>query len=138
MTVPRYLLDTNICIYLRQNRPASVFERFRLLEPGAAVISVVTFGELTYGAEKSHRRELSLTGLQRLLTFLPVLPLPPEAGSAYGRIRALLEKQGNTISGNDLWIAAHVAAAGLTLVTNNEREFRRVEGLAIENWVAAA
>ena len=130
---PVYLLDTNICIYVRQNRP-SVLSRFRSLRPGQAVASVVTYGELAFGAEKSHRREQAIAGLNELLTLLPILPLPADAGMRYGAIRAVLERRGEIISSNDLWIAAHAIAAGLILVTNNDREFRRVPGLNVENW----
>ena len=70
------------------------------------------------------------------MAFIPVQPLPPAAGAAYGSIRATLERRGETIGNNDLWIAAHALTAGLTLVTNNEREFRRVPGLSVENWAA--
>lgn len=134
MSAPRYLLDTNICIYIRQSRLTSITERFQALASGEAAISVITYGELAYGAEKSKQRDLALNGLQNLLQFLSVLVLPEDAGRAYGVIRAGLERQGNSISSNDLWIAAHALSAGLVLVTNNEREFRRVPELAIENW----
>ena len=134
MSAPRFLLDTNICIFIRQNRYSSVTDRFGALRPGDAAVSVITYGELAYGAEKSQRREDALNGLQTLIRFLPVLPLPEGGGRAYGLIRSQLERQGNSISSNDLWIAAHALSAGLILVTNNEREFRRVPGLTIENW----
>ena len=134
MRVPRYLLDTNICIYVRQDRQAHITKRFMALTPGEAAISVITFGELSYGAEKSHRRDEALSGLENLLQFLPVLSLPKDGGHAYGVVRAGLERQGMSISGNNLWIAAHALSVGLVLVTNNEREFRRVPELAIENW----
>ena len=136
MSSPRYLLDTNICIFIRQNRVPSVVERFRSLGFGKAAISVVSYGELSYGAQKSRQRELAVNGLQTLLAFMPVLPLPRDAGNAYGSIRAALERRGNTIGGNDLWIAAHALSASLILVTSNEREFRRVDGLQVENWAA--
>jgi tRNA(fMet)-specific endonuclease VapC len=136
VTETRYLLDTNICILIRQNRLPAVIERFRLLAPREAAISVISYGELAFGAEKSQRREFALQGLRDLLRFLPVLPLPESGGPAYGSIRAALERQGRQISSNDLWIAAHAIAAGLILVTNNEREFRRVPALNVENWAA--
>ena len=136
MSSPRYLLDTNICIFIRQNRPLAVTDRFRTLASGEAAISVISYGELSYGAEKSRKRELAVSGLQKLLEYLPVLPLPQNGGSAYGSIRSALERKGNSISSNDLWIAAHALAAGLILVTSNEREFRRVDDLRIENWAA--
>jgi|SRR5271154_2834681 len=133
---PRYLLDTNICIYIRQKRPEEVLRRFRKLRPGEAALSVITYGELLYGAEKSEQRVAALERLRELAHFLPPLSLPETAGEAYGTIRAELESKGERIGNNDLWIAAHAIAAGLTLVTNNEREFRRVRGLKIQNWAA--
>lgn len=131
---PRYLLDTNICIYIRRHRPPQVLTRFRRLKPGDAAISVITSGELLYGAEKSLNRELALQQLADLATLIPVLPLPQEAAATYGAIRAHLEARGTMIGNNDLWIAAHARAEGLVLVTNNEREFKRVPGLKVENW----
>jgi len=131
---PRFLLDTNICIYIRRKKPEGVLRRFRTLKQGEAALSVITFGELMYGAEKSAQRAAALELLQGLAQALPVLDLPDTAAEAYGRIRAELERAGQMIGNNDLWIAAHARAAGLTLVTNNEREFRRVRGLKVENW----
>lgn len=130
----RFMLDTNIWTYIRRMRPAPVLERFRSLARGEAVISVVTYGELRYGAEKSVSRERALKMLDELVALVPVQPLSPAAGVAYGAIRLALERQGRIIGGNDLWIAAQAYAADLTLVTNNEGEFRRVPGLRIENW----
>jgi tRNA(fMet)-specific endonuclease VapC len=131
---PRFLLDTNICIYIRRKRPEGVLRRFRTLKQGEAVLSVITFGELIYGAEKSAQREAALELLRELARVLPVMGLPETAADAYGTIRAELERKGQMIGNNDLWIAAHAKAAGLTLVSNNEREFRRVQGLKIQNW----
>ncbi|MBI1732493.1 MAG: type II toxin-antitoxin system VapC family toxin [Gammaproteobacteria bacterium] len=130
----RFLLDTNICIYIRQRRPPGVLARFRKLTPGEAALSVVTCGELLYGAEKSRQREIALARLTDLTSLLPVLPLPENAAQEYGEIRAELEAKGDLIGGNDLWIAAHARASSLVLVTNNEREFRRVPGLKVQNW----
>jgi tRNA(fMet)-specific endonuclease VapC len=131
---PRYLLDTNICIYIRQKRPEHVLRRFRKLQPGEAVLSVITYGELFYGAVKSRQRVAALEGLRELVNLLPALPLPEAAAEVYGSIRAELESKGEMIGNNDLWIAAHAIAAGLILVTNNENEFRRVRKLKIQNW----
>ncbi len=131
---PRYLLDTNICIYLRQNRPPEVTERFRHMQHGEAVVSVITYGELLYGAERSQQRTRAVESVTRLVSLLPVLPMPWEAAATYGQIRAALEMQGQLIGGNDLWIAAHAKAAGLILVSNNEREFKRISGLKLQNW----
>jgi len=130
----RYLLDTNICIYIRRKKPEEVLRRFRTLRPGEAVLSVITFGELVYGAEKSAQRGAALGLLRELAQVLPVRSLPETAAESYGTIRAELERKGEMIGNNDLWIAAHAKAAGLTLVTNNEREFRRVRGLKVQNW----
>jgi tRNA(fMet)-specific endonuclease VapC len=130
----RFLLDTNICIYIRRRRPPAVLARFRQLQPGDAVLSVITYGELVYGSEKSQFREQASAQLAELADLLPVMSLPPRVAEFYGSIRAALEAQGDIIGNNDLWIAAHAKAAGLVLVTNNEREFRRIRGLDIQNW----
>lgn len=134
MKRPRYLLDTNIVIHIRQARPPGVLRRFAKLEPEEAALSVVTYGELCYGLEKARGNDDDWRTLGELASLMPVLPLPVNAGNAYGRVRAALASKGQLIGGNDLWIAAHALAEGLVLVTNNEREFRRVPGLAIENW----
>jgi len=131
---PAYLLDTNICIYIRNKRPEQVLRRFRTLRPGEAALSVITYGELLYGASKSAQRAAALEQLHELVNLLPALSLPESAAEAYGTIRAELEVRGELIGNNDLWIAAHAVAAGLTLVTNNEKEFRRVRGLKVQNW----
>ena len=130
----RYLLDANIVIYIRQKRPEAVLRRLGQLQSGEAGISVIAYGELIYGAMKSTRRESGLEQLRELSRVLPALPMPEQAAETYGTIRAELERRGEMIGNNDLWIAAHALAAGLTLVTNNEREFRRVRGLKIQNW----
>jgi tRNA(fMet)-specific endonuclease VapC len=132
---PRFLLDTNICIYIRRQRPPAVLARFQRLKPGEAVLSVITYGELVYGVGKSQFRAQAMMQLAELAGLMPVMDLPSRAGQFYGAIRAALEAKGETIGNNDLWIAAHAKAAGLTLITNNEREFRRVEGLKTQNWV---
>jgi tRNA(fMet)-specific endonuclease VapC len=131
---PRFLLDTNICIYIRRRRPPEILQRFERLEVGEAAISVITFGELIYGAEKSEQREAAMRQLEELASLLCVLPLPVDAGRSYGALRAELEANGRMIGNNDLWIAAHARSAKLVLVTNNESEFQRVAGLQIQNW----
>jgi len=136
--VARFLLDTNICIYIRQKRPPEVLARFEKLKVGDAALSVITYGELLYGAQKSKQRDVALARLADLVSVLPVLDMPSAAANEYGEIRAVLEAKGETIGGNDLWIAAHAKAAGLVVVTNNEREFMRVPGLKVQNWVASA
>ncbi len=131
----RYLLDTNICIYIQRQRPEEVLARFQELTPGDAAISVITWGELLYGAEKSQQRKKALQLLEEFKTLVPVLPIPEDAGKTYGAIRASLVSQGKPIGNNDLWIAAHAKAATLTIVTNNEQEFQRVPDLKVQNWV---
>jgi tRNA(fMet)-specific endonuclease VapC len=130
----RFLLDTDIFIFIRQRRPEEVSKRFGLLRPGEAAISVITYGELFYGATKSAQRSDAFARLSALTDLLPVLPLPKAASESYGELRAQLESKGELIGNNDLWIAAHALASGLTLVTNNEKEFRRVRGLKVQNW----
>ncbi len=132
---PRYLLDTNICIYIQREKPGGVLARFQKLKPGDAAISVITWGELLYGAEKSRQRKKALQLLEEFKTLIPVLPMPENTGKTHGAIRASLESKGRPIGNNDLWIAAHAKAEGLTIVTNNEREFQRVPGLKVQNWV---
>lgn len=131
---PRYLLDTNICIYVRQKRAETVLRHFEQLRPGEAAISVITYGELLYGAHNSQHRGSALDRLRELAMLLPALPLPAGAAEAYGKIRASLEVRGEIIGNNDLWIAAHALAEHLILVTNDEDESRRVPGLRIQNW----
>ncbi len=131
---PRYMLDTNICIYIAKHQPPEVKARFERLKPGQLVMSAITFGELYYGASKSNQRARALTQLEELVQDIPVENLDRAAAQAYGEIRATLEKQGRLIGNNDLWIGAHAMALNITLATNNEREFKRIAGLSVENW----
>jgi tRNA(fMet)-specific endonuclease VapC len=135
MTEARFLLDTNIVIYIRRRHPEQVITRFERLKAGEAALSVISYGQLLYGAEKSLMRDRAFGQLEELASLLQVLPLPAEAAGIYGAIRADLEVKGQMIGGNDIWIAAHAKARNLTLVTNNEREFKRVAGLRIQNWL---
>ncbi|MGD9825257.1 type II toxin-antitoxin system tRNA(fMet)-specific endonuclease VapC [Desulfobacter sp.] len=130
----KYLLDTNICIYIQKHKPESVLENFRKLKPGEAAISIITWGELLYGAEKSKQKKNVLTLLNEFSILVPVLAMPESAGKSYGIIRAFLESNGKPIGNNDLWIAAHAKAENLTLVTNNEKEFTRIPKLKVRNW----
>jgi tRNA(fMet)-specific endonuclease VapC len=128
------MLDTNICIYIQRHKPPSVLTRFESLKLGQAVISVVTWGELIYGAVKSQQSILVFSLLDEFVGLVPVIPMAPNCGKVYGQARADLEIIGQPIGNNDLWIAAHALATGLTLVTNNVREFERIPQLKIENW----
>jgi tRNA(fMet)-specific endonuclease VapC len=133
MTV-RYLLDTNICIYISKHNPPVVRERFARHTSDELAISVVTLGELRFGAEKSQSRERALSVISQLESSMQIAPLTETAGEHYGQIRAALQQRGELIGNNDLWLAAHARAEGWILVTNNEREFVRVDGLQVENW----
>lgn len=136
MTAPRYLLDTNICIYIAKHNPPEVRQHFLRHDKEELAMSVITLGELRHGAEKSQAREKSIIVLNQLTAAIQILELPVDAGVCYGKIRAALEKKGQIIGNNDLWIAAHALAANLILVTNNVREFARVDNLTIENWTS--
>jgi tRNA(fMet)-specific endonuclease VapC len=131
----RYLLDTNICIYFADGRHQQVSTRISAIPAGDLGISVITYGELLYGAAKSARAAANRAVVAALVTDLVApLPLPLLAAEKYGEAKAQLRAKGLLISDNDLWIAAHALAEGLILVTNNVSEFKRIKGLKVENW----
>jgi tRNA(fMet)-specific endonuclease VapC len=129
----RYLIDTDILLLLRRDNTA-VLERFGKIAPSSVAMSVITYGELLVGEYRSQRRRETAEEVSSLSELCPVLPLPVEAAREYGVLRAYLKDTGRLIGNNDLWIAAHALASDLTLVTANEREFRRVRGLKLQNW----
>jgi tRNA(fMet)-specific endonuclease VapC len=129
----RYLLDTNIVIYVIKRRPLSALALFSE-NAGHMAISSITLAELMHGAEKSNASTRSLAAVEDFCSRLEVLPYGPRAAMHYGNIRAQLESRGQTIGVNDLHIAAHARSEGLTLVSNNLREFERVEALQLANW----
>ena len=131
----RFMLDMNIIAYARNNRPESVLRRFLQYRPEDMCISAITMAELEYGVFNSYGPDQNRLALMTFLSRIQVIPFGAEAAREYGAIRADLTKKGMLIGASDLLIAAHAKAAGLTLVTNNQREFERVEGLSIENWV---
>ncbi len=131
----KYMLDTNVLIHLIRNNSESVREKFRLIKPDDVCISSITYAELEYGVEKSSQKEKNRVALMKVVMPIKVLPYEERAGVDYGMIRASLERDGNTIGPNDLLIASHARSLGLTLVTNNTKEFSRVKGLNLENWV---
>lgn len=131
----RYLLDTNIVIYVIKRRPVEALETFNR-NTGRIAISSITLAELFHGAEKSSRVSENLRVIEDFSSRLEILPYTAKAAQHYGLIRAELEKQGKTIGVNDLHIAAHARSEGLILVTNNLGEFERVPGLQTDNWVA--
>jgi tRNA(fMet)-specific endonuclease VapC len=130
----KYLLDTNIVIYVLKRRPAEVLKVFNT-NASRMAISSITLSELIYGAEKSPNVDQNLEAIEEFISHLDVLPYDSKASQHYGQIKAALEKKGEIIGENDIHIAAHAISQGLTLVTNNLREFKRVTNLALENWV---
>ncbi len=128
-----YILDTNICIYIINTKPANVLDRFRQEEIGNIAISSVTAAELSYGVAKSES-ERNRQALEKFFVPLDILPLGEEVIWKYGYIRAMLEKKGKVIGALDMLIAAHVLSLDAVLVTNNVKEFSRVPDLRLENW----
>lgn len=131
----RYMLDTNICIYLIKHKPLQVFEKLQEHNPDEICISAVTYAELVHGVEKSKAVERNRLALTILLSNIEILDFDMKAAEEYGRIRADLEKKGTPIGPLDMMIAGHAKSLGYTVVTNNLGEFKRVEGLQYENWV---
>jgi tRNA(fMet)-specific endonuclease VapC len=129
-----YVLDTDICIYIIKNSPPGVIKKFNTLYLGDVGISSVTMAELCYGANKSQYPDKNLSALQNFILPLVVLPFDDLAANVYGDVRNQFEKQGTPIGALDLMIASHAKSLGVTLVTNNTREFSRVPALKIENW----
>ena len=130
----RYLLDTNICIYVIKRRPQELLSSFNR-HAGHMAISTITLAELLHGCEKSSDPSRNLAVVENFCSRLEVLAYGPKAAQHYGQIRADLERKGQPIGVNDLHIAAHARSEGLTLVSNNLREFNRVPGLLLENWI---
>lgn len=129
-----YMLDTNICIYLMRNHPSALRERFDQLT-GQLCISTITLGELHYGAEKSARRSENLDAIEAFVARLDVLPFSLKAAAHFGMLRADLTRRGTPVGPFDMLIGAHARSEGLVLVTNNTREFARMPGLQVENWI---
>jgi tRNA(fMet)-specific endonuclease VapC len=130
----KYLLDTNIVIYVLKRRPVEVLKIFNT-NASRMAISSITLSELIYGAEKSPNVDKNLEAIEEFISHLDVLSYDAKASQHYGQIKASLERKGEVIGENDIHIAAHAISQGLTLVTNNLREFKRVTNLALENWV---
>lgn len=131
----KYMLDTNICIYIIRKQPENVLRRFEHLKLGEVCLSSVTMAELQYGAEKSQHQKKNRAALQEFTAPLEIMPFDEAVSSYYGRIRAFLEKKGTLIGALDMMIAAHALCLGSVLVTNNKREFQRVPDLKVEDWV---
>ena len=131
----KYMLDTNIIIYAKSKKSEEILKRFKKYSPHDMCISSMTLAELEYGVEKSSKPTQNRLALMVFLSNIEVMPFECKAASEYGRIRSNLEKKGQLIGANDMLIAAHAKSLSLTLITNNTREFSRVEGLMLEDWV---
>ena len=130
----RYLLDTNICIYLIKKKPPQVFDQFARHPVGDIGISAITYSELAFGVANSQHREQNEFALQEFVAPLEIVDYPSGAASVYGQIRAELKKSGHLLGPLDMLIAAHALHLGVVLVTNNAAEFSQVPHLRIENW----
>ena len=133
--MPRYMLDTNICIYVIKNHPPELRARFNNAADELC-ISSITLSELHYGAEKSARRAENLKAVAQFSARIEVLAFPEKAAAHYGQLRADLDHLGTPVGPFDMLIGAHARAEGLTIVTNNAREFRRLPGVRVENWIS--
>jgi tRNA(fMet)-specific endonuclease VapC len=130
----KYILDTNICIYIIKKKPEKVFRKFRVLNQGIVGISSITLAEMQYGIGKSSKPVKNQEALNQFLQPLNILDFNSKAATEYGKIRSDLERKGTPIGSLDLLIAAHARSIGAILVTNNTKEFNRVIDLKIENW----
>ena len=131
----KYLLDTNICIYIIKKKPVEVIKRFLKMKPDSIGISSITVSELYYGIAKSSKPNENTIAFEQFILPLTVLDFNKDDSIAYGRLRAKLEQKGKLIGAMDMLIAAQALSRDLITVTNNEREFKKIEGLSVENWV---
>ena len=132
----RYMLDTNICIYIIRKKPIKVLKKLRTFDLSDIVISAITHSELEYGVAKSSRQKENRNALIKFLTTLDIVPYDDKAAADYGQIRNHLEKKGAVVGAMDMLIGAHARSIPVTLVTNNVKEFKRIPGLRVENWAA--
>ena len=130
----KFMLDTNIAIYVIKRRPADLLDVFNR-HAGHMCIGSITLAELLHGVQKSQRPDRNLERVEDFVSRLQTLDYGVKAAGQYGEIRTELERKGKPIGVNDLHIAAHARSEGLTLVTNNQREFDRIEGLRVANWI---
>ncbi len=136
--MPRYMLDTDTCSYIMKRSNDAVLKRLQKVPVSDVCISVITKSELLFGIELSPRPTQDELAFNAFLSYVEVLDFTDEASFHYAKIRADLKTRGAMIGANDLFIAAHARSLGLTLVTNNTREFGRISNLKVENWTARA
>jgi tRNA(fMet)-specific endonuclease VapC len=129
-----YMLDTDICSYIIRERPLQVLEHFKQVEMEQLCISVVTYAELIYGVEHSSSKKVNRVVIDDFVQHLTIVPWDEEAAEHYGNIRAYLQTEGKIIGSMDMMIAAHARSRKMTLVTNNDKHFKRVPKLTVENW----
>ncbi len=129
-----YMLDTDICSYILRERPIEVLEHFETLEMDQLCISVVTYAELIYGVEHSSSKKINRSIVDQFVKHLSVINWDKKAAEHYGNIREFLQVKGNVIGAMDMMIAAHARSQKMILVTNNEKHFKRVPKLKVENW----
>jgi tRNA(fMet)-specific endonuclease VapC len=130
----KYMLDTDMCIYIIKKKPPRVIESLKKLDLGDVFLSVITHAELEYGVEKSAQRDKNKIALTGFLSPFEILPFSQKAAVTFGEIRSTLEKKGQIIGPYDLLIAAHALSENMILVTNNVKEFVRIPNLQVENW----
>lgn len=131
----QYMLDTDICSYIIREKPIKVFERFESLDMDQLCISVVTYAELIYGVEHSSSKKINRSIVDDFVNHLNIMEWDKSAAEHYGKIRAFLQANGDIIGAMDMMIAAHAVSQKMTLVTNNEKHFKKVPKLNVENWV---
>jgi len=131
----RYLIDTNISIYIMNQRDQSLIQRFKKIPVGEICISSITLSELSYGVYKSSSVTKNKQRLKEFLMLFQILSFNNKSAEIYGQIRSQLEKKGQTIGSFDMLIASHAISEDLVLVTNNDKEFKRIKNLKIENWL---
>ena len=132
----KYMLDTNVCIHIMKNKPLSVMERFRQHESSDVCISSITYAELCHGIDKSRNRDQNRLAVSVFLAGIQIIPGDARAAIQFGSLCTRLELAGTPIGVMDTLIASHALSLGLTVVTNNTREFSRVPGLPVEDWVS--
>ena len=132
----KYMLDTNICIYIIKKKPISVIQKLQTLKIDEIGITSITLSEMEYGVNKSSKPSQNKLALLEFISTIEILNFDDNAANEYGKIRTDLENKGTPIGSLDTLIAAHAKSINCILVTNNEKEFKRVKGLVIENWVA--
>jgi len=130
----RYMLDTNICIYIIKQKPEKVLRRFQTHSVGDIGISSITLAELRFGVEKSRQAEKNRQALDEFVLPLEIADFGEKAADSYGKIRSALEKEGKPIGSMDMLIGAHALSLGATLVTNNTGEFKHIKNLKIADW----